>query len=501
MRRREFIKISSAAVLPFLISCRRDVSSEYDIQVFSDMPTGHLTFISSRDKTREIKYHDILIVGGGISGLAAASELKNEDFILYELSREAGGTSGSISINGNRYAQGAHYDLAYPDYYGKEALSFLEDLKVIQFNPFNKLWEFRDKQYLVNPLNESRCLADGEFRQDVIPDGPEREKFQAMLDPFRNTMKMPTRLISPEYHYLNQVSFLDFINGTHKISQEFRNAVDYNMLDDFGGTTAEISALAGIHYYQCRPYFYQPVELFSPPQGNYYFIEKMLSELPKERIQTGYLVRKITKNPDGFEVNIVDTEQGTEFQLRTKKIIYAGGKHAIKHVLPEEFHLFSEVKYAPWLVINFVLNQLNATESFWQNEILEENPNLLGFVDSQAQYRGNREEQVLTAYYCFKPSQRLLLAKIEENKNRIIRQTIRYMSKYYNTDMSGHIRNIYVKVLGHAMPVPRPGFLFNDKNKVRAYKDLIYAGVDNSRLPLLFEAIDSGIMAANLIRE
>jgi len=49
--------------------------------------------------------------------------------------------------------------------------------------------------------------------------------------------------------------------------------------------------------------------------------------------------------------------------------------------------------------------------------------------------------------------------------------------------------------MGHAMPVPKKGYLFDDKNKYRSDKNLVYAGVDNSRLPLFFEALDAGIQA------
>jgi len=48
--------------------------------------------------------------------------------------------------------------------------------------------------------------------------------------------------------------------------------------------------------------------------------------------------------------------------------------------------------------------------------------------------------------------------------------------------------------MGHAMSVPTPRFLFNDANDKGT--DLIYAGVDNGRLPLLYEAMDSGLMAS-----
>jgi protoporphyrinogen oxidase len=501
MIRREFIRLSTLAILPLIASCRADHKAHYDILVSSDMPIGHLSFSAGRFPLMRTISHETLIVGGGISGLAAASALRDHDFVLCELSNEPGGTSGSIVIDGNRFAQGAHYDLAYPDYFGEEVLSFLDHLGIIQFNSFNSLWEFRDKQFLINPAHESRCLSRGKYRNDVIPETPERGQFQAILEPFRKVMRMPTTIIAPQYHYLNDLTFSGFLDGKFSMNREFKNSLDYNMMDDYGGTTDDVSALAGIHYYQCRPYFYQPVELFSPPQGNYYFIEKMLSLLPSEKILTGHLVRKITKTNDGFDAEIIDIRNSGTLLLKAKKVVYAGTKHALKYIFPEQSGLFSGINYAPWLVINMVMDKPGGEEPFWQNEILGENPSLLGFVNSDAQYHQLKNKHLLTAYYCFKPSQRAILGNIEHNKNRIARQTIRYVSEYFGFDVSARVQKIFMKVLGHAMPVPVPHFLFNDKNSKRSYNNLVYAGVDNSRLPLLFEALDSGLVAARLIKE
>ncbi len=465
------------------------------------MPVGHLIFSKQNFKQEKSLKYEYLVVGGGIAGLAAACSLQDKDFLLCELSGEVGGSSGSISIGGNRYAQGAHYDLAYPGYFGEETLGFLENLKIIEYNSFTRLWEFRDKQYVINPINESRCISHDTYRNDVIPDDPARAVFQDLLDPYKNHMKMPTRLITEDYRNLNEITFAGFLSDKLTASREFMHAIDYNMLDDYGGTAAEVSALAGIHYYQCRPYFYQPVELFSPPQGNYYFIGKMLEKLPLERIRTGCLISRIEKSGDEFNVEIINVNGPEIIKLEVRKIIYAGQKHALKYVFPEDQKLFTGNSYAPWLVMNLIVDNLYEEHAFWQNEILYENPNLLGFVDSRAQWHKKSDAHIITVYYCFKPSQRLILANINQNKNRIADQTIRYVSDYFKIPLAGKIRKIYIKVLGHAMPVPGINYLFHDKNDERSCKNLVYAGVDNSRLPLLFEALDSGIYASGLLKE
>ena len=52
----------------------------------------------------------------------------------------------------------------------------------------------------------------------------------------------------------------------------------------------------------------------------------------------------------------------------------------------------------------------------------------------------------------------------------------------------------FIHVMGHAMSIPTPHYLFNTYPEIGNFK---FAGADTGRLPLLFEAIDSGIMAAH----
>ena len=73
------------------------------------------------------------------------------------------------------------------------------------------------------------------------------------------------------------------------------------------------------------------------------------------------------------------------------------------------------------------------------------------------------------------------------------------INNYFNQDISPLIERVFLKLMGHAMPIPKVNYLFDDQNRYRSEPGLVYAGVDNSRLPLLFEAMDSGIQAVKLL--
>ena len=104
---------------------------------------------------------------------------------------------------------------------------------------------------------------------------------------------------------------------------------------------------------------------------------------------------------------------------------------------------------------------------------------------------------MLTAYYCFPNIHHYIIQDFESSAETLVYETISNMSLYYEEDISKHVKQAHIKLLGHAMPIPHPGYLTKDRT---LFKDnLAFAGVDTGRLPLMFDALDSGIQAAKSI--
>jgi protoporphyrinogen oxidase len=495
MKRRDFIQISSLG-LTALLAERCNSPEQYDIEFKNDMAIGHLVLESRAFPVTKNLRTNYLIAGGGIAGMSAAWQLRNEDFLLFELSDMLGGTSASSMFGDVPVCHGAHYDLSYPSNYGTETLQMLEDLKIIKYDTFSDSWEFVDKQYLIPKIRESRTFAYGAFRKDVLPEGTERTVFTKLVSEFAGKMVMPTRLIDVQYRYLNEISFLNWLQEQMQVSEEFIEGLDYNMKDDYGAGAQTVSALAGIHYFTCRPYFTQPVELFSPPEGNAYFINKIQAQLPPQNIFKSHVVKLIHERDDGFDVEIIDGQKGEITMVKCVRIVYAGNKHALKFIYPHDFHAFQKNEYAPWVVVNFVLRDHSNEPAFWQNEFISGDKSFIGFVDSKAQFSKQQDKRVLTAYFCFKPEEREMMSQIEARKLHFIGNTISYLETYLGRSLKKQIEKVFVKQMGHAMPIPKPGYLFRNANDALHNPNLVYAGVDNGRLPLLFEALDSGLIAA-----
>lgn len=509
MNRRYFIHLSALTVAG-LASCGRPTSEGGKLQigfsttVYSNRKDGHRIHSSNHWKNTQTRQSNYLIVGGGMAGLSAAYALRKEDFYLCEISENLGGTASSVQWKQTPLCHGAHYDLSYPNYYGTEALQILQEIGVVGYEPLTQRWNFVDTQYLIDDEYEAMSVYQGEEREGVLPNSQAIRDFFEITRPYQGKLMLPSRLIDKSLHHFNQESFLSFLNKNIQLDEASRKAMHYQMIDDFGGGISEVSALAGLYYYLSRPYQEEenPFQLFSPPQGNFYFGEKLLTQIPHNQLLTRHLVSRIVPQKKGFQVEILDLAKEQKISLHTRKIIYAGQKNALKYTFPQDEKLFKNTQYAPWAVVNFIVKQeALPAESYWQNEVIDAPDCFLGFVDSATQYATSTEYRVLTAYFCFPPEMRKTLIEIEENPQNLIKNTLSQIAEYFQIDaqyLANHTVKAMLKIMGHAMPIPAPGYLLQDQNQHRSHPDLVYAGVDNQRLPLLLEAIDSGIQAAKI---
>ena len=492
MDRRKFISVAgAAATLPFwLQGCSS--SRSYEVDVYSDHHIGHLLFESQSWPVKKMGQIDLAIVGGGISGLAAAYKHQKSDFQLFELSKSLGGSSSAVNHHGIMICQGAHYDLDYPDYYGKEVIDLLNKLKIIKYQPWTKTWSFVDHKHLIPAYRKQQCIKGSQSSKTVLPDGKEKTNFLELMAIYEGKLPMPTRLIGSDLKHLNDINFLDFLNqNSFECSQEFRKGLDYHMRDDYGAPSIEVSALAGIHYFACRPYYRKQVKLFSAPSGNRYFVHKLSRSLDNSRLKTSHLVSRINDG-NRFEIEVLDIHNQTRQLWSSEEVIYAGQKHALKYVFPEEYHFFEENETSPWMVVNLVTDQEVSQYGYWQNEFPDEQNGFIGFIDSSVQDQTSLNgKRIFTGYYCLKPKDREYLTTIKKHKDEIVEDVLDKVTKATGKKFS--IQKAFIKVMGHAIPIPQPGYLLRDANSKKP--KLRYAGVDNGRLPLLIEAIDSGLVA------
>lgn len=505
MKRRSFIKISGLGVGALSMNAcdfdRHNSDKKIPIEVLSDAGVGHILRNANTFEVQTADTLDVAIIGGGIAGLTAFHQLQDKNVRVFELSDKWGGTSAAHHHKDLRFALGAHYDLAYPDYFGSEGLALLEKLNVIAYNEFSDLWEFKDTELLIPSQRESRCWINGEDYADPIGHAPDIQKFYDLIRPFYGQLPMPTRLIDKKWWHLNTVSFASFLQEKGPFSDVLIQGVDYQMYDDYGAGIEEVSALAGLHYYACRPYEKKEIPLFSPPEGNYYFAQKLIAQSEVARMHNSHLVSKITPTESGYQVDVIDIHKKIINRYQAKAIVMAGKKHTVPYLFPF-LGIKSDNQYVPWVSVNLIMPKtFELRQPIWQNDVIGIDPYFQGYVNTSSQALMSRNLKSLTCYYCYPSDRRSDILNLENQAETIVAQTVHYIEKVMEVnELSQHIIKAVVKLMGHAMAVPEVGFLGKDLNQ-EVPDDIAFAGVDNGRLPLFFEALDSGIVAAEKVRK
>ncbi|OHX66118.1 FAD-dependent oxidoreductase [Flammeovirga pacifica] len=508
MHRRRFLQLSSSALLYFLNGCT--VTNEdqlpFDINVRSDMKRGHMYFQKEDIKEKEqLIYTDTLIIGGGIAGLSAAVALEEKDYHIVELSDRWGGTSSAEKYHQNYFAQGAHYDLSYPQKFGTEVLNFLQNQNIIYKK--GEVYHFKDTEFVIPKRDLMLCKYDREYYNNILFNEEEASQFYQLLHQFDDKITLPSRLNDKSLQYLNDITFKEWLlEHNLKFSEIFWEGINYHMLDDYGTTIDEVSAIAGISYYCNRPHEDEWADVFSPPQGNAYFVDKLEEKLPDHKKHLNHLCQNINYVPseENFLIEMIDFDSQKKQRFKAKNIIYAAPKHTLKYTFREALQSTSNtMETSGWVVVNFVFKKdVDFFGGLWQNENLEQfDGEFLGFVDNITQKK--QEQRVLTAYYCFAHQQKEKLISIQKTPNLLVRYTLEKIATFLDlktTDITPKIEQSFIHLMGHAMPKIGVGYLGNDLNINRKFKNFVFAGVDNGRLPFLIEAIDSGIMAVSELK-
>lgn len=480
-----------------LSACEETPTDSFEITLNSNREKGHQVRTGedfTPDSTTHIK---TVIVGGGAAGVSAYAYLEGKNVALIEMNNFLGGTAAGGNHKSTRFANGAHYDLIYPSNYGQKGLKLLKAANIISYDEYNDNYHFVDHQFLVDPKKEATCWRNGKRVDSPLDGFTELELFKNKLMPFADKMVMPTNQIHDSLWYLNAISFNDWLDKEGEFSKEFKSAVSYQMKDDWGGDISQVSALSGIHYYMCRPYYDEEVELLSPPEGNLYFIEKLLATTNYENIYLNNTCVKIEALPnEKWSVITYDSDKEICREFISDEVIYAGNKHALNYIAPEVLHQ-DVADYTAWISVNLILKTASKDGAYWQNDVIGMDENFMGYSNSYAQFDYTDDNQVLTAYYCFDAKDRQKLVDIEKDVHSFVDSTIYYIEKSSNSRIQQRIEHVNVNFLGHAMPLPAVGYLNKSYNQNRNYQSFTFAGVDTGRLPLFFEALESGIQAVD----
>jgi phytoene dehydrogenase-like protein len=513
---RRRLLVAAAAAGAGALALRRDAGRRGRIAggiVGASHAAGHrLRSRSDQRPDGEVKT-GVIIVGSGISGLAAAWKLARsgyDDFRLLDLEPRAGGTAAWGDSPATAYPWGAHY-LPLPDQELGTLCDLLTELGVIEGRKPDGAPIFAERALCFAP--QERLFLHGRWQEGLFPtlgatkkDLEQYRAFGELMASYRakrdaagaRAFALPLERSSrdPALLALDRISMAELLARHELDSPRLRWYVDYACRDDYGAGLATTSAYAGVHYYACRA-LGDSHQVLTWPEGNGW-IARRLAARPG-RILTGQLVTRVTPGASDVTVDALDTATGRVTRHRAQACILATPKFVTQRLV--EGLDASAFTYSPWLVANLHVDRVpegRGAPPAWDN-VLYDTPSL-GYITATHQHLdAHPRASVLTYYRPFtgpdpaKERERMLATPWSAWRDTILDELVRA-----HPDIEERVQRLDVMLWGHAMVRPTPGFLWGGAREraLTALPRIYHAHCDASGLPLFEEAFYKGLTAA-----
>ena len=455
--------------------------------------------------------HDVVIVGAGVAGLAAAWRFHHADYndvIVLELEEVAGGTSRS----GKNFPWGAHY-VPVPLPANRTLTRVLSEMGVLEStNPPTAAEQFlvRDPEERVfyrGRWYEGLYLSAGASADDLR----QFREFEAEIAKWvawrdgkgRRAFAIPSAIASDdaEVMALDKISMADWMDAHRWTSPRLRWYVDYACRDDYGARLADTSAWAGVFYFASR--VAEPGKESEPlitwPEGN----GRLVAHLGKSaRVDTSWLVVSVAPTDAGVDVVALSRDGRHARGIHAKHVVFAAPQFIAARTI-RDYRDVHEFVYGSWLVANLTLKDRPTSTGFplaWDN-VLYESP-ALGYVVATHQTDRDYGPTTLTYYYALcdrdpRAARERLLSLDRDHWAEVVLSDL----ERAHPEIRSLAQRLDVMRWGHAMIRPHPGFI-NAPARRGAQEPLgniHFANADLSGVALFEEALDHGVRAAEEI--
>lgn len=524
MNRRRFLQTSAALSAGFLGGCERRGGIPGSI-VGGAHQRGHrlrdlAALPAPKDKPKRC---DVLIIGGGVAGLAAARRLAQlgvEKITVLELENTAGGTSCAGGNAVSTYPWGAHY-LPLPGSDCAEVRRFLEEIKVITGHDAAGRPVYDELALCHDP--HERLFIHGEWVEGLVPrsglttqESAQFETFRAEIQRWhdhrgkdgRPAFTLPVDLSSrdPDILALDQQTMSAWMHSRGLTCAPLRWHVDYCVRDDFGGGIEQISAWAGIHYFASRSGEAANAErdtVLTWPQGNGYLVEKLRGHGGFE-VLTGHMALNVAPGREGPRITTAHEQHGIAmFEART--VLLATPRFISRRLLDPRA-ASPDLVYSPWVVANLTLDEMPPSPGVlpaWDNVVY--GGTALGYVNATHQsLTAVPRETVITHYetLCDLPPAQTREWMLTRTHAQWCKRVLESLAAPH-PDLIDHVQNIDIWLWGHGMVRPTPGFLWGEARRqlLTQSPPVFHVHTDMSGLALFEEAYTRGVQVAEEVRQ
>jgi hypothetical protein len=468
-----------------------------------------------KEPTRTESYRAV-ILGGGVSGLSAAWRWHHagfSDFVLLELESTLGGNSRCLEYPVTPAPIGAHY-LPMPNAEAKAVRRLLSEMKVLRSDG-----RLDGNQLCHSP--QERLFCRGSWYESLVPEElldeegarQVRHFHQQMLEwrgrrdaSGRKAFALPLAFSSPdpEFTKLDRLSFAEYADSQGWTSPLLRWYLEYGCRDDFGGSLANCSAWAGIHYFAARDGggLGDPDDILVWPEGNQRLVAHLASNVA-DRCRAGCLVVAVSSDNGRLAVDYIDVAKNERVRVLAESAVYCLPTFTRPYLLAEE-KAMSSFAYAPWVTANLCLSRTpedsqGAGFVAWDN-VLYDTPSL-GYVVATHQQMAfdPLRPTVWTWYRPFADGdpkahrEKLLEARWEDWAEIVLAEM-----EIAHPNIREVCHRLDITILGHGMIRPSVGFVWGDEIAAarRPSGRLFFGHGDLSGMSLFEESQYRGVLAA-----
>lgn len=297
----------------------------------------------------------VVIVGGGISGLAAAYLLRSAKPIIVEQASTFGGNAKGERWGGIDYSLGGAY-------FGKLGLDDPIMIKFYKPLGIDRLWrtssddpvELKNRLYKhfwgghTDPRASAAFKKAADYFRDVL------------LNRYPDIPPKPNSALKPEeLAALDRKGFLEVVaDAIGNIHPHIKCLLEYYCWSSFGGCASEISAASGLNFFASE---FGGVCVL--PGGNAKLASQILKALapvlPKENFRTRTLVTNVTSEGESVYVQCV-LPDGSARLISANVLIMACPKFVAARIMPSlpalQREAINALIYRPYLVANVLLD-------------------------------------------------------------------------------------------------------------------------------------------------
>ena len=438
-----------------------------------DPGVGHRLRESRAKAPAAVRRARVVIVGGGIAGLAAARALRLagiDDFVLLELGDDVGGNSRPGALAGIACPTGAHY-LPLPGAPAHEVSDLLESLGLRTRIAGRWTW---DERHLCHRPQE-RLYREGAWQEGLLPAQgigastlEAYSRFARLVTQAgqRSRFAIPVQRAGAIDPAWDRQTFAAFLDAHGLRDQQLRWYLDYCCRDEYGVPASAVSAWAGLHYFASRHGFQPPGEegergaVLTWPEGNGWLVRQLARPL-QEHLLARRLVRRIGVARHDVEVDAVDTVGGAGERWVARHVVVATPAFIAARTLEQAPSFVADtarrLPIAPWVVVNLRLRAPLApgdgAPRAWDN-VLQGGLGL-GYVDARHQALDPTPgPTVLSWYHAPGPAARAQLLQADWTHWRDL--ALADLAPAH-ADLPRKLTAVQVVRHGHGMAVPVPG--------------------------------------------